>query len=436
MAKKDFCIESQEIGDIILISNKACLSKIQRCLQTLGSLKISKYSHAILALSQGIYIEAMKDNNKNDKYDIDIFCINELKKRFESDYYDNWKVIRYKKIDSTIQNKIFENANYFYGQKYNSNPIGKVFKHKYKINSSYCSELVQRIYEKAGIILDYCERDFWPVHLERLTKRHKDDWEDVTSLYDKKCSNFHDDNFYNDLCNDHRKLKNYIFLNYKKHLEICENINDMKKFMNSVTTNMENFPQNELEELSKSYSIAPTFHNQFIKPIINEYSIIEYNNKSKNDKFPENTSYLLENIKHVDLNKDLKIYDEYIEKELKSSFSCISTLTDYINLLIINNSENYNLKEQLNILINTFPIYSEDELSEALASILSFKNKYNNYEINQYYKMIKTLINYYRLINLYVDSGILSIDNKIDKNILLNIKDKVENFIEKEFNGN
>lgn len=435
MAKKDFCIESQEIGDIILISNKACLSKVQRCLQTLGSLKISKYSHAILALSQGIYIEAMKDNNKNDKYDIDIFCINELKKRFESDYYNNWKVIRYKKIDSTIQNKIFENANYFYGQKYNSNPISKVFKHKYKIDSSYCSELVQRIYEKAGIILDYCERDFWPVHLERLTKRHKDDWEDVTSLYDKKCSNFYDEIFYNDLCNDHRKLKNYIFLNYKKHLEICENINDMKKFINSVTTNMENFPQNELEELSKSYSITPTFHNQFIKPIINEYSIIEYNNKSKNDKFPENTSYLLENIEHVDLDTNLKLYNQNLIDICKISNENILSLTTYLNQLLIG-MENIELKKQLNILIETIPTYSEDELLETSKFIFSLKNKYNDNRMNQYYKIIKTLINYNRLINLYIDSGILSTNNKIDKNILINIKDKVEKFIEKEFNEN
>lgn len=58
MEKKEFCIESQEIGDIILISNKAYSSKIQRYLQTLGSLKLSKYSHAILALNKGIYIEA------------------------------------------------------------------------------------------------------------------------------------------------------------------------------------------------------------------------------------------------------------------------------------------------------------------------------------------------------------------------------------------
>jgi hypothetical protein len=82
--KKEFCIESQEIGDIILVSNKAISSHLQRYGQTIYSRKYSGYSHAILALEKGIYIEAIKDNST--KNNVTIFCIDELKKRLQKEY--------------------------------------------------------------------------------------------------------------------------------------------------------------------------------------------------------------------------------------------------------------------------------------------------------------------------------------------------------------
>lgn len=434
MAKKEFCIEEQEIGDIILILNKAYLSSAQIILQSIGSLKIAKYSHAILALSKGIYIEAMRNSNENGNYDIDIFCINELKKRLKNEYRNNWKVIRYKNINSELQEQIFNAANYFYGQKYNSNPLGKIFQHRYKIDSSYCSELVQRIYEKAGITLNHCNRDFWPVHLDLLTIRYKDRWEDITSQYNKKCSNHHQDDFYDDLCNNHKILQKYLYLNNKKNLQVVDNINTAKKIMNCITNNLENIPQSELDQLLKSYPVSRTFHTQFIAPIINKYSIIDYNNESCNFEFPDKTSYLLENIQSVNLITDLKIYKENIKNELQLSFNCISSLTNYVNILLVG-MENKELKKQLTVLVESSPTYSEEELLEAKESMLSLKNKYNDDEINQYYEIIKNLINTYRVINIFVKSGILSSDNEIDKNILLEMKDDIENFIKKEFNA-
>ena len=82
--KKEFCIESQEIGDIILVSNKAISSHLQRYGQTIYSRKYSGYSHAILALEKGIYIEAIKDNST--KNNVTIFFFFLLKKRLQKEY--------------------------------------------------------------------------------------------------------------------------------------------------------------------------------------------------------------------------------------------------------------------------------------------------------------------------------------------------------------
>lgn len=51
---------------------------MQRYGQTIYSRKYSGYSHAILALEKGIYIEAIKDNST--KNNVTIFCIDELKR--------------------------------------------------------------------------------------------------------------------------------------------------------------------------------------------------------------------------------------------------------------------------------------------------------------------------------------------------------------------
>ncbi len=90
-----FCTDNQQIGDIILISNKAISSKIQQIGQTVFSCKKSNYSHAILSLGFGMFIEAMKNNNKQK---VDIFCIRELEERFKNEYENNWKVVRYKNL--------------------------------------------------------------------------------------------------------------------------------------------------------------------------------------------------------------------------------------------------------------------------------------------------------------------------------------------------
>ena len=79
-----FCIKDQEIGDIILIKNKAITSKANIALQVLGSLKSTVHSHAILALFPGRYIEAMNYGKDNKKLGIDFLCINELLDRLSN----------------------------------------------------------------------------------------------------------------------------------------------------------------------------------------------------------------------------------------------------------------------------------------------------------------------------------------------------------------
>lgn len=404
--KKEFCIELQEIGDIILISNKAISSNIQRGLQCVGSFKASKFSHAILALEKGVYIEAMKDSNT--KNNISIFCIDELKKRLKKEYKSNWKIVRYKNINSDIQKQIIQSANYFYGQEYNSNPLYKRFNHKHNVKSSFCSELVQRIYEKSNIQIGKHNQDIWPVHLDLLTKKSKDKWEDVTYKYNKKCTSFFNESLYLNQCKQNKSFTKYIFNYNQEIVNTIDFTNLAKSFIETVVNNLDNiekYDKKSYDELMKKYAPEPTFHNQFIMPIISKYEIIEYNKKNTFDL--EVNSYVYENKNYNNFNVNFDKYNELLLLTIQSCEQILNFIEIYFNTLI-NNKINIDFTNKLKILIDTYPAYKDEDLSSSKESIYKIKTEYNTEEIDSFYNIIILIIKSFRKINFIKDNNIIS----------------------------
>lgn len=402
--KKEFCIESQEIGDIILVSNKAISSHVQRLGQA-TSFKYPRYSHAILALENGIYIEAMK--NKSNKNNITILCIDELKKRFQNEYKNNWKIIRLKKINANIQQKINHSASFFYGQKYNSNPLSKRIKRKHNSDSSFCSELVQRVYKEAGIKIGKENQDIWPVHLDLLTKKFKHKWEDVTSQYNKKCTSLYDEGFYLSLCKQHKSLSKFIFNGNQEIANTIKLTNLAKEFIETVVKNLdsiEKYDKKSYDTLMKEYAPEPTFFNQFIMPIVSKYETKEYNTNNSSDL--KGNSYVYEGLNYNNFNISFDTYNELL-------FSMINLCEQIINFIgihfnnLLNNKVNTEFTNQLNKLLNSYPIYEEKDLLKSEKSIISLKNKYNCEEIDTFYNVIILIIKSVRKINFIKNSQIL-----------------------------
>lgn len=404
--KKEFCIESQEIGDIILVSNKVISSHFQRYGQTIYSRKYSRYSHAILALEKGIYIEAMKDNST--KNNVTIFCIDELKERLQKEYKDNWKIVRFKNINKDIQEKINHSAAYFYGQKYNSNPFYKKRYLKHNKNSSFCSELIQRIYEKSDIKIGKINQDIWPVHLDLLTKESKDKWEDITTQYNKKCTSLYNESFYVDLCKKSKSIRKYIFYANQEIANTIELTNLAKSFIETVINNLDNiekYDKKSYDQLVKEYASKPTFYNQFIMPIESEYENIEYN---KNNTLDLGTnSYVYENMSYDNFNINFNKYNELLLSMINLCNQIINFIEIYFNNLL-NDKANTEFTKQLNKLLNSYPLYEEKDLLESEKSIISLKDKYNCQEIDTFYDIIIFIIKNARKINFIKKSKILS----------------------------
>lgn len=174
-----FNVENQQPGDILLIKNKKSILNV--IFQALGSCKKVSHSHAILCLGSGIFIEAMKYNgDSQDKFGIDILCIEELQERFKYQYENNWKVVRNNELSIECKNKLVQRAIFYYGQKYNKNFVVGTINNKKLWNASYCSELISRIYMDIGFSIR--NGNVWPVHLSILPNTNSS-WEDVTADY-------------------------------------------------------------------------------------------------------------------------------------------------------------------------------------------------------------------------------------------------------------
>ncbi len=144
-----FNIFRQKVGDILLVrTHKSKLNTVSQRLFTSGSK--SGFSHAILCLQSGTYVESNYFGNDNDNNGVRLFCADHLFHRLENEY-SSWKVVRHKAIDSEKMMEISNRADYYYGQGYNRNFITKLSKGDYFADRSYCSEFIARVYADIGL---------------------------------------------------------------------------------------------------------------------------------------------------------------------------------------------------------------------------------------------------------------------------------------------
>jgi len=155
-------------GDILLVTGDGKLSKSLVDGQKLiyrGAIS----SHAELGTGDGIFVQATMKKGVHLT-----FIVDELKKCAE-----RWKVIRLKGIDKTEQKKIVESGYFYLRQSYN-----KLFMGSGTDDSSFCSELVAKAYEKAEVTIlnGTIPSKVAPAHFDREAKDGSQ-WLDVTDEY-------------------------------------------------------------------------------------------------------------------------------------------------------------------------------------------------------------------------------------------------------------
>lgn len=319
------------------------------------------YTHAILVLSQGLYIESTGGKG------VVVFSANDLINRFKNEYNEDFKVIRNIKVNNRdIQKKIFVKAEYYYEQKYNSAFI-LPWKRKAR---SYCSELIANIYKDVEIPFRKPLYATWPIHLLREFDKN-DDWKDVTEDYIINLNNLkkiQSDEQSNYLL-DNATLLVTLFISQHKHNDAMRLIKQCTNNYQVTTSSFYDIMYNSqisenYKELEK-YEYEPINFDQIlnsqktmlgrlktIEPIIQNY--IEEKNGSHNITDEDiQTSWKEEN--------NQKIIKEKIDSK-------IDTL-----LYIVKENYKINLQYNSNIIFYTV-YYKNDELSIPIKEKVDIKN--------------------------------------------------------------
>lgn len=256
----------QKIGDIILVQNKSSLG-IRVGQSKISPMRIGTYTHVILCLQPGTYIEAMTSKGRQDDgLDIDLICYEELLDRFNSQYSSNWQVIRNKKLTDDLRGEIVSKASFYYGQNYNVNFFVKMLNKKHRDDASYCSELVSRIFSDIGFSLS--DKDVWPDDIASLASEA--DWQNVTEYYKQKAEIFFDDS----MC----LLMKAVF---RQNLSVAMDIVSLKSNINKLIEALPFLPNVEKNKLYEEYIGEKNFYHQYVWPLIHiendEVLLIEKN---------------------------------------------------------------------------------------------------------------------------------------------------------------
>lgn len=168
-----------EIGDVLLVTGKRITSKLLVWSQKLLYAK-AQSSHVEFSMGDGVFLHATKG-----KRVIFTTLLKELEETKE-----NWRVIRFKNLTPQQKSELQLNAYYFLAQDYNPNYLKPD-----KIDSSFCSELVHRIYFRTGINIFPRPKlkTISPANFDKIADENND-WVDVTSEY-RKMLNFPDFSF-------------------------------------------------------------------------------------------------------------------------------------------------------------------------------------------------------------------------------------------------
>jgi hypothetical protein len=157
-------------GDVLLVTGEGKLSSSLVAMQKVIYPK-ARSSHVEFCLGDGVFIHATGDKGVHLTLliDEDIACKN------------RWRVIRHKSITEAGFNteKLQKAAMFFYAQDYN-----KVFMGSGNDTSSFCSELVAKAYDRAGIEIfgGKAPSKVTPAHFDKEADS-LEDWIDVTEEY-------------------------------------------------------------------------------------------------------------------------------------------------------------------------------------------------------------------------------------------------------------
>lgn len=157
-------------GDILLVSGEGKLSKSLIAAQKIIYPNVSS-SHVEFCLGDGIFIHSTNDSGVH------------LTLLIDEDKACNqqWRVIRHKSVNKlgTVTENLQKAAMYFYAQDYN-----KVFMGPGNQTSSFCSELVAKAYDRAGIEIIKGKKpsQVTPAHFDKEADLLTD-WADVTEEY-------------------------------------------------------------------------------------------------------------------------------------------------------------------------------------------------------------------------------------------------------------
>jgi len=173
-------LDSLCVGDILFVESKDKAgifnSFAQRMLTKLNLKEKFKYTHVILSLGKGLFIESNMDNG------VSILTCLDLSEKINIYYIDNYKIFRNKIVSKNkeMKRKIFMSAEYYYGQKYN---LLFVVSQTKRNGHAYCSQLVYNIYKDA-INLELKSKSFlndvFPIHIWNILNANNE-WYEVTS---------------------------------------------------------------------------------------------------------------------------------------------------------------------------------------------------------------------------------------------------------------
>ena len=157
-------------GDVLLVTGEGKLSSSLVAMQKVIYPK-ARSSHVEFCLGDGVFIHSTGDKGVHLTLliDEDIACKN------------RWRVIRHKSITEAGFNteKLQKSAMFFYAQDYN-----KVFMGSGNDTSSFCSELVAKAFDRAGIEIfgGKAPSKVTPAHFDKEADS-LEDWIDVTEEY-------------------------------------------------------------------------------------------------------------------------------------------------------------------------------------------------------------------------------------------------------------
>ncbi|MBF8223745.1 YiiX/YebB-like N1pC/P60 family cysteine hydrolase [Halomonas sp. 328] len=157
-----------KIGDVLLVAGDSIKSSgLVAAQKPLYAAAVS--SHVEIGLGDGTFVHATGDGGVHV-----VFILDELAKVKEG-----WRAIRLKGLTEEQEEELGKQALYFLRQGYN-----KAFMGKGTENSSFCSELVAKAYERAGIeVLNGKQPSkVAPAHFDAEADLQAE-WEDVTDEY-------------------------------------------------------------------------------------------------------------------------------------------------------------------------------------------------------------------------------------------------------------